>query len=561
MKKRLLVLFAAMFIFLGFTQTLSASSNSQLNRVVVTFSPLVVKNLNCTSRLFNLFENLSKNKTELSDTIEETGALWSVSENYCGIQVCISSSKSPDELFNIINYLLERSYNASENLFNGKFNLEIKPIDRLYQFFIKADSNAFKSQPVTIRFFDYSGKELEDYYSKHFMTKPSEEAVGEGEAELTENDNEAKNFIKKYCKLYEKCFSTNSERPNVQAVSKPILAKMIFWNNLTPDSFVSASLIKNKLIFDGETNQKNSGIELINTGKGLVLVVLSEVEKNSLYSQHLLMNKRIEAAVSGIGPKEWEAWNSKLLEVMRNDRRDFNKKAMFDAWSKHWGGKGFESIPQKSDFKKPDFIGETEIFSSQAEHDFYLSADSFPAIYACNEEEFKDGANVAVCLEGHSSMIDGIEKHVGSSLQIRVPITINRKRADRITLSFYSPEAKIPAHLSRIKSSVSDFLYSKFNVTDLKKSIKIGIAGISSIPAYQLHGLLNLGWPTNKARYEARLAKLSDLYDFVKNDSSNEKILKLRWENLASSPQDKAYILSVLACNNLTIDSWYDEEK
>ena len=557
----MLVLFVALLFVLSFTQTLFASGNNQLNRVVVTFSPLVVKNLNCTSQLFNLFEKLSKNKTELSDTIESSGALWSVCENYCGLQVCISSSKSPEELFDIINYLLERSYNASENLFNSRFNLEIKPIDRLYPFFVKTDSKAFKSEPVTIRFFDYSGKELEDFYSKHFMAKSSDDAVGEGEAEPAENDNEAKNIVKKFCKLYEKCFATNDERPNVQSVSKPILAKMIFWKNLTPDTFVSASLIKNKLIFDGESNQKNSGIELINTGNGLVLIVLSEVEMNSLYSQHLLMNKRIDAAVSGIGPKEWEAWNSKLLEVMRNDRRDNNKKAMFDAWNKHWGGKGFESIPHKSDFKKPDFIGETEIFSSQADHDFYLSADSFPAIYACNEEEFKDGANVAVCLEGHSSMIDGIEKHVSSSLQIRVPITINRKKPDRITLSFYSPEAKIPAHLSRIKSSVSDFLYSKFNVTDLKKSIKIGIAGISSIPAYQLQGLLNLGWPTNKARYEARLAKLSDLYEFVKSDSSSEKILKLRWENLASSPQDKAYILSVLACNNLTIESWYDEEK
>ncbi|MBQ2593021.1 MAG: hypothetical protein II567_07050, partial [Candidatus Riflebacteria bacterium] len=66
-----------------------------------------------------------------------------------------------------------------------------------------------------------------------------------------------------------------------------------------------------------------------------------------------------------------------------------------------------------------------------------------------------------------------------------------------------------------------------------------------------------LGWPTNKSRYESRLVTSTDLYDFVKSSSSNEQILKNRWENLASSPQDKAYILSVLACNNLTIDSWF----
>ena len=318
MRKRLFVLLAVLLFVMVFSQNLFASSNSQLNRVVVTFSPLVVKNINCTSQLFNVFVNLSKNKTELSKTI---------SENYCGIQVCISSSKSPEELFNIINPLLEKSFKASENLFNSRIKFEIKPIDRLYQFFIKNDSSAFKAQPVSIRFFDYSGKELENFYSDHFKDNEtsSDEAIDEGEAESAKNEKESNNIIDRFCKLYENCYATNAERPNVQAVSKPILAKLVFWNNLNPDSFISASLIKNKLIFDGETNQKNSGIELLNTGKGLVLVVLSEVEKNSLYAQHLLMNKRIEAAVSGIGPKEWEAWNSKLLEVMRNDRRDFKR--------------------------------------------------------------------------------------------------------------------------------------------------------------------------------------------------------------------------------------------
>lgn len=558
MKKGLLVIFTALLFVSSFAQNLYAATNNQLNRVVVTFSPLVINNINCTNQLFNLFVELSKNKTKLSETIEDSGMLWSISQNYCGIQISFSSSKSLEELFTIVSMLLEKSFALSDKLLENQNNNNVKAIDRLYLFAVKPDAVAFKSNPVTIRFFDYLGKEVPDFYSKQFQKNETNEADN-GDDSLLTDKKDLTDVIAKYCDFYKKCAETCSVRPNIQPVSKPILAKLLIWDNLTPDTFISASLVKNKLIFDGENNQ-NSGIELINTGNGMALVVFCETEKNSLYAQHLLMNKRIDAAVSGIGPKEWEAWNTKLLEVMRNDRRDLNKKAMFDAWNKHWSGKGFEAIPAKSDFKKPNYQKEVNIFATQSDHAFYLSPDTYPAIYACNDEDFKDGSNVAVCLEAKSNIIDGIEKHVGSSLPISVPITINRKRPDRITLSFYSPEAKIPAHLSRIKSSVADFLYSKFKVTDLKQSIKIGIAGISSIPAYQLQGLLSLGWPTTKANTKIRVANISDLYDFVKNTSSNEKILKLRWENLASSPQDKAYILSVLACNNLTIGSWFGED-
>ena len=560
MKKTALALLVVFLLAISSIRCM-ADNAVKLNRVVVTFSPLVVNNVNCTDQLFDVFSQLTKIPSSLSENLEASGALWSISQNLCGLQICVSSSKSPNELCEIVGLFLSNAFKNTEKIL-ASTKTDIKPVDRLYQFLIDSEGSAFKTNPVSISFFDYSGKEIEGCYSKYINGEETAvaELASNTEANIVSSENEEKkpnDFIKDYINLYNRSYGTNMAMPpKVQQVSKPILAKLIFWNKLTPDTFISASLIKNKLIFDGE-NSPNSAIELFNSGKGLVLVVLSEVDKNSLYAQHLLMSKRIDAAVSGIGPKEWEAWNSKLLEVMRNDRRDYNKKAMFDEWNKHWGGVGFNSIPNKSDFKKPDSIKEAEIFASQSEHNFYLTPDTYPAIYACNDEDFKEGSNVAVCLQGHTSFIDGIENHVSSSLKISVPITINRKRPDRITLSFYSPEAKIPAHLSRIKSSVSDYLYSKFNVTDLKKSIRIGIAGISSIPAYQLHGLLSLGWPTNKSRYESRLATHSDLYDFVKSSSSNEQILKNRWENLASSPQDKAYILSVLACNNLIIDSWF----
>ena len=45
-------------------------------------------------------------------------------------------------------------------------------------------------------------------------------------------------------------------------------------------------------------------------------------------------------------------------------------------------------------------------------------------------------------------------------------------------------------------------------------------------------------------------------FDVRISTSSFDNNLKLRWNNMISSPQDKANILSILACDNMTIDSW-----
>ena len=561
MKKVLALL---LLINLYFSLPCFAITNKiQTNRVVVTFSPFVVNNINSTSKLFDIFSKTVKKHPTLSKKLEASGALWSVSQNLCGVQISISSSSNIEDLFQIIDLFLTESSKNVENLLK-EANTNIKPVDRLYQFFIDYNASAFDSNPVSIIFFDSEGNEIKDYYNNYLREKDSNLISNN----LINNDNEIASFspllttnkndvIEKYCNIYKNAYKTNQKTPIVQTVSKPILASFIGWNQLTPETFISASLIKNKFLTE-DINTNNFSIELLNTGKGLVLAVYSEIEANDkIYNQYQNMCKKIDSAISDINSKEWAMWASKLLDVLKNDKRDYNKKAMFEAWYKHWAGLGFDNIPTKLDLKKPDYTKEIEIFNSLSEHNFNLSSDVYPAIYACNDKNFTDGANVSVCLNGHEKILNSIEDHISKTLQINIPITINQKHPDNIVVSFYCPEDKIPAYLSRIKASIANHLYSKFNITDLKKSVRIGIAGISSIPAYRLNGLLSLGWPTKTARYESKTANNSDLYKFVNNANNyDEKNFKLRWENITSSPQDKANILSMLACYNLIIDSW-----
>ena len=576
MKKKLIYLLVGIIVLVIVNSCFAETNKIQSNRVVVTFSPLVVNNINHTDKLFDLLSNRLKNNPEISKKLESCGALWSISNNLCGLQICISSSKDISELYTIIELLMTSSLKESEKILTGN-KTDIKSIDRLYQFFIDSDSNFFSSQPVTIRFFDYTGKEIENYYASRFVTEkesnnsdladfqssqsqngnplPDEETA----ATNIQNNLEVVNrndFIKDYQNIYNSSYKTNQKSPEIQSVSKPILARILGWDKLNPENFISASLIKNKFISENFNNNSFS-IELINSGKGLVLVVYCEVENNeNIYNKYLTMNRKIDLSFKEIGTKEWNAWSSKLIEVLKNDNRNLNKKAMFESWIKHWSGTGFDNISSNIKFVKPNIRKDIEIFSSLSEHTFALSANKFPAIYANCDESLPEGANIAVCIKGHSQILESIENNITSTLQISVPITIDNKNPECIILSFYCPEKRIPAYLSRIKASISEHLYSKFSVFDLKKSIKIGIAGLSSIPAYRLNGLLTLGWPTKSARYEASKAKDSDLYKLVTNDSSFDNNLKLRWNNMISSPQDKANILSILACDNLIIDSW-----
>lgn len=564
--KKILNLLVAFIIVIATIPCFATTNKTQTNRVVVTFSPLVVNNLNCTSELFEVFSNTVKKDSNLSEKLEASGALWSISQNLSGIQISISSPQSLEELYQLTESFLTTALKNSENIVKST-KTNIKPADRLYQFFTDSDSISSTFKPVSIRFFNSSGSEQNDYYVNHLVIEEitpnsniTNDETQESEASLQPIKKLRHDFIEDYCNIYKNTQNTNKQAPKIQNVAKPILANFLCWNSLTPETFISASLIKNRFIYDDVSNQKFS-IELFNTTNGLVLAVYCDIDKNEdIYNKYLEMCKSIDSAISSISSKEWSTWASKLLDVMKNDKRDYSKKAMFDAWCKHWNGTGFENIPTKLDFKKPDYTKEVQIFSSISDHNFNLSADTFPAIYACNDESFKEDSIIAVCIKGHDQILSSIENHISNTLQINVPITINQKPSDSLVISFYCPEEKVPAYLSRIKASIANHLYSKFNITDLKKSIRIGIAGISSIPAYRLKGLLTLGWPTKSARYESRVASNSDLYSFVKSsNSSDDKNFKLRWENMASSPQDKAKILAMLACHNLTINSWERE--
>ena len=557
MKKTTLCLILFL-IALGFSPCFAADRNIRVNRVVVTFSPLIVKNMNCTQKLFNVFAELTSKQSALAKSLEASGALWSISQNLSGIQLSInSSSNKPEELEDIVENLLQAGLSKAEKIVEDTNN-DITAMDRLFLFLVEPERQlTIKTKPVSVYFFDNDGEDLKNpvFDIDNLSEQEVQSATSKAETSELSIAQISSSSIEKYCEIYNNAAGTNTVNPCIQPVEKPILAKILTWNNFTPANFISANFVKNKILFNPDNNN-TLNVEFVNNGGGIALVVYNEVENNDLYAQHLDMLKLIDTSMVQPGPKEWQSWSSKLLEVMRNDIRDHNKKAMFNAWLKHWSAEGFYNIPETVEFVKPDSTKEIEVFSEQKQHQFKLSTDCFPAIYACKDVYCDNGAYCAVCFEGHDRFIDGIEEYVRSELQISVPITINRKKENSIVLSFFSPTDKVPTHLSKIKATISDLLYSKFKILDLKKSIKIGISGVSSIPSYQLQGLLASGWTTNSARYEAQMVQTSELFDMIQNVSNDEAILKTRWNNLTSAPQDKAIILSTLASRNLLIDTW-----
>lgn len=535
MKKVVVYLLLLVLVLMVFKPSAAERSDCGINRAVVTFSPFIVNDQNLTHKLFEAISKVLEKGSPLSKTLEASGTFWSVSGNLCGIQISINSSKGLDELKEMVATLLAKSLDNREELLAEREE-EILSINRLYQFFVDTQSPDFAKDPVTICFFDTKGSEI----------------ILEDDAE----ESSLRRELNRIREFYRQGTESNSEKPVVQNISKPILATFLIWKDFTPDSFVSASIIKNRLFYDSE-NGKKYHVELLNIGRGLAVAIFDEGEKGNLYDQYLKMRNKIEAVTTGVGPKEWQSWSSKLLKAMESDRRDPNKNAMFSAWLKHWQAEDFSRIPNKVTYEKPDYEKEVEIFSSLEEYDFKLSNDLFPAIYACNSDSKCDlGAYVAVCFEAGADIIDSIESYVGSKFKIALPITVVRQSPRLLILSVYSQIEQVPTHLSRIRSSITELLYTGFGVTDLKNSISIGVAGISNIPAYQLQGLLKMGWTGNSARYVTRAVTPHELYALVQNESSDEEISKRRWKNLICSPRIKANILSILACRHLIINSW-----
>ena len=132
MKKTALIIFV-LFLLLVSNIRCIADNSVKLNRAVVTFSPLVVNNINCTDQLFDVFSKITKTNGSLTENLDSSGALWSISQNLCGLQICVSSSKSLDELCEIIDSFLSYAIKDTEKILTS-VKSDIKPVDRLYQF-------------------------------------------------------------------------------------------------------------------------------------------------------------------------------------------------------------------------------------------------------------------------------------------------------------------------------------------------------------------------------------------------------------------------------------------
>lgn len=572
MKRYLHTILLFMVISLSLGSSLFA--DTKVNRAVVTFSPLIIQNVNNTQNLYEVICSLFNNETDpLRKLLDASGALWSVSTNNSGIQITISSALPATDLYKSTLLLLDKIFTQKEKILTPRN--DIKPEDRLYIFILNTENPALTTNTVTLRLYDSKGNDITEITTKNNpdpqkLTVSSMPVEKSEEDSAIESDNTEETVVaepeeinipklsdslSRFKELYKQAKETNLENPVIQPVTNPILAKILRWENPNLEAFISASLIKNKILYSPESENDVLNAEIFNTGDNLALVVIKEVKDNDLYNQHMLMEKKIEEAIIEPGPKEWESWSTKITEVMANDHRDYYKKVMLYSWLKHWQTEDFTE-PEKLEYQKYDIKQEVEIFATEKEHTFFLGSNTFPAVYACNQDYDDNIANISICLKGHSKMITAIEELVGTSLKISIPIIVNKMSEDEVTLSFTSEPGRAPVHISKLKSSISELLYTKFKVTDLKASIRIGIAGESPLPAYQLHGLMVSGWGRSHARYESKPAETSDLNSFISSSPMSAEALKLRWQHLIDSPMHKVNLLSKLACNNLTIDTW-----
>ena len=147
-----LVIFLATVLLPCLGQT--SGPNEQVNRVVITFSPLIINNINCSQNLYNVISELFNNPSESArKNLDASGDLWSVSSNYSGIQININTLNPVNELYtnaqNLIKKILDK-----KSLILAESNTNILPANRLYQFALENKNDYYCTEPVTIKIFN-----------------------------------------------------------------------------------------------------------------------------------------------------------------------------------------------------------------------------------------------------------------------------------------------------------------------------------------------------------------------------------------------------------------------
>jgi hypothetical protein len=187
------------------------------------------------------------------------------------------------------------------------------------------------------------------------------------------------------------------------------------------------------------------------------------------------------------------------------------------------------------------------------QHLVSFSNGFFPNFAATRHEDGGNSCDIAIAIGGDNlQIIDEIQSDLEKSPPA-VSLTLVREPA-MLKAVFHCNTSEVGGNLARIRNHIYNNLVEKGLISEPVDVLKIGIAGVSGLPPFEMRGLLQKGWvPTAN---QSRTTPLTDPYKLLRVENASEESLRQRWHLYLASNRGRAELLAMIALAGSSVKSF-----
>lgn len=495
----------------------NAISGNRIGSIVITFDAPVIDRCNQAGEFYNLLVRTIRSESAgIMSQIKSSGALWSASHNLNGIQFALYHFDDPARAAQICKRLL--------STLNGELRKNFP-------------------QKVSREFADYiHSLPSQNTFISEFRHKPVSVSLSENmaayEYELAETAEIASFFVQT---------QTAGSRADVLPDVAPTAYTIFNWPENSAESFFTAKYL-------GEKFSREAGLDdllkyaIIYGDASLSLIVYISGSEEILADKMPKFRQINQFQLEREPPADWSQFSLSLSEIVGDDLRDVAKKALFDAWQKHWRGE-FKSLRVDLPVApKQQFTG---ICLPEAhQHLLSFSNAVFPGFAATCHGNGGNSCDVAIAIGGDNhKIVDEIQNNLEKSPPAASLSLI--RDPEMLKILFHCKTNEVGGVLARIRNHIYNNLVEKGLISEPIDVLKIGIAGVSGLPPFEMRGLLQKGWVP--VAYKRQTTPLSDYLKLLRVENASAESHRQRWQLYLASNRGRSELLAMIAATGHSI--------
>ncbi|EKD82230.1 MAG: hypothetical protein ACD_39C01414G0002 [uncultured bacterium] len=519
------LLIAAMAVFSAIPASAELlEAADRLNSIVITFDPPIINRCNRAADLYNLIiETVKAPEHGILEQIEKSGTLWSASHSLCGVQFSLLHYDDPARAVEICRSLLDKVNSAMREVFKES-----------------KDSNEFADYIHALLQSDRPEQNpLHRPVSLHLSGNLSAFA-----AELTQT-------AAKLESAYSENAGNESYESDVLPGVLPTAYTVFSWPETSAEAFFTAKYLGEKFVKEAGLDQLLK-YEIIYGDSALSLVVYLSCSEE-LLADNIQKLRQIERYRIGSElPSDWKQFSQSLGDILTDDQRDLAKKAMFSGWLKHWQG-SFENIPVNLPVS-PQHRSLIVCMPESDQHRLSFSSGLFPDFVAASEPGGGNICDITVVVSGdNQKILDEINQNLDENPFAVMPLTLTRER-DMLKIVFHCMSEEVSGTLARLRNHIYNNLVEKGLISEPVDTLKIGIAGVSGLPPFELRGLMQRGWsPITDGK---AVTWLTDHAQLLNMSNASAEQLNQRWRLYIASCRGRSELLAIIAASGQKIKNY-----